>query len=206
LDEELDKELDEMNAEIGLISPRDTHNIFRPRNEDYPELLDSPVNIRATEKLISSRSTDPELATIPADVLAGLRVLRNVRVMTERWVAGLGPVEDWPRVFQEQYDAACESRSGRTTQEEIDTFLKGVEAHVNNGKAILRELRNSGVVRPPPSHEAWGDYLVAGDLMETLYRGILTLELRLDIVAPCGPHPSDGESSIRRWKGLSDQF
>lgn len=89
--------------------------------------------------------------------------------MTEQWVSGQGPVEDWPHIFQEQYDAACVGRSGRMTQVEVDEFLKGVETHVKNGKAILSELRKSLVVRPPPSHEAWGDYLLAGDLMDTLY-------------------------------------
>jgi len=206
LDDELDKELDEMNTEMGLISPRDTPNIFRPGNDEYPELLDSPANIGAPKKLVTSHAIEPKLATIPADVLAGLQVLRNVRVLTEEWVSGLGPVEEWPRIFQEQYDAACESRSGRTTQEEVDEFLKNVENHVNNGRAILGELRKSPIVRPPSSHEAWGDYLAAGDLMDTLYRGIITLELRLDIVAPRAPYSSDGDSNIRRWKGLADQY
>jgi hypothetical protein len=204
-DQELDKELDEMNMEMGLMSPRD---IFRPADDDYPELLDysQAANIGAMKKVVSSRSKDPKLSSIPADVLAGIQVLRNVRVMTEQWVSGLGPVEEWPRIFQEQYDAACERRSGRTTQEEVDEFLKSVEKHVDNGKAILHELRKSPVVRPPSSHEAWGDYLVAGDLMDMLYRGIITLELRLDIVAPRGPHPSDADSNIRRWKGLVEEY
>lgn len=199
-DQELDKGLDEMNAEMGLMSPRD---IFLPADDDYLELLDHSANTGA-KKVVSSRSKDPKLSTIPADVLAGIQVLRNVRIMTEQWASGLGSVEEWPRIFQEQYDVACERPSGRTTQEEVDEFLKSVEKHVNDGKAI--ELRKSPVVRPPSSHEAWGDYLAAGDLMDMLYRGIITLELRLDIVAPRGPHPSDADSSIRRWKGLVEEY
>jgi hypothetical protein len=201
-DQELDKELDEMNAEMGLMSPRD---IFLPADDNYPELLDHSANTGA-KKVMSSCPKDPKVSTISADILAGIQVLQNVRVMTEQWASGLGPVEEWPRIFQEQYDAACERQSGRATQEEVDKFLKSVEKHVNDGKTILRELRKSPVVRPPLSHEAWGNYLVAGDLMDMLYRGIITLELCLDIVAPRGPHPSDADSSIRRWKGLVEEY
>jgi hypothetical protein len=100
-DEELDRELDEMNTEMGLMSPqaRDTQNIFRPADDDYPELSDYSTNTRATKKVNSSRFKEPKLCSIPADVLASIQALRNVQVMTERWVSGLGPVEDWPHIF-----------------------------------------------------------------------------------------------------------
>jgi hypothetical protein len=65
--------------------------------------------------------------------------------------------------------------------------------HMNNGRLILRKLRASPVVSPLPSHEAWGDFIAAGDLMETLYRGIAILKVRLDIFAPCGPMSCEGE-------------
>jgi hypothetical protein len=88
----------------------------------------------------------------------------------------------------------------------VDTFLESVERHVMIGRSILRKLRESPVVCPPSSHEAWGDFLGAGDLMEILYRGISILEVRLDIFAPRGPSSSQGESSIRKWRGLIDSF
>jgi hypothetical protein len=143
---------------------------------------------------------------LDATVLAGIQTLRKVRIATDSWVSALAPLDDWPRIFQEQYDAACERHTERTTQEEVDAFLEGVERHVNFGRLILRQLRESPVVSPPPSHEAWGDFLAAGDLMETLYRGIAILEVRLDIFAPRGPSSIQGESGIRKWKGLVDNF
>lgn len=76
-DEELDRELDEMNAEMGLMSPQahDTQNIFRPADDDYPELLDYSTNTGAMKNVISSRSKEPKLCSIPADVLAGIQAL-----------------------------------------------------------------------------------------------------------------------------------
>ena len=141
-----------------------------------------------------------------AITMASIQTLREVRVATNKWVSDLGPLEDWPRVFQQYYDAACEGSTSGSTQHAVDTFLETVDRHVSIGRSILNRLRESPVICPPPSHEAWGDFLGAGDLMEILYRGIAILKARLDIFAPRGPSSSQGESGIRKWKGLIDSF
>ncbi|KAF7965150.1 hypothetical protein HWV62_45388 [Athelia sp. TMB] len=142
--------------------------------------------------------------TSPPD--EGLQVLCEVRVLAENWVSSIGPLDDWPLLFQKGFDAACEKRSERTTQEEVDDYLRSVEEHAQRGRLILQKLRCSPIIQPPASHAAWGDYLAAGDMLDTLYRGILFLEVRLDILAPWGTASADGDSGIRRWRSLSDKF
>ncbi|KAF7981823.1 hypothetical protein HWV62_31947 [Athelia sp. TMB] len=132
----------------------------------------------------------------------GLQVLREVKVLTEDWVSSIGPLDDWAMLFQKGFDAACEKHSEKTTQEEVDDYLRTVEEHARHGRLILQKLRRSPVIQPPPSHAAWGDYLAAGDMLDTLYRGILFLEVRLDILAPRGTVSADSDSSIRRWSCL----
>jgi hypothetical protein len=176
----------------------DYEDTFRPQNEDGYN--DEGTNI------LMPPVTHSQALPVDAAILAGIQTLREVRMATNQWVSSLGPLESWPRVFQEHYDAACQGNAGRSTQEEVDAFLETVERHVDTGRLILKRLRESPVISPPPSHEAWGDFLGAGDLMETLYRGIAILEVRLDIFAPRGPSPLEGESSIRKWRGLVDQF
>src|ERR1700683_4784206 len=95
---------------------------------------------------------------------SGIDKIRQVRSAMENWTSTLGPVEDWPRVFREQYDEACLDTTTKTKQDAIDTFLGQVE-----------EL-------------AEADWLLAGDLMRTLHRGVAVLEARLEIHAPSGPH------------------
>ena len=109
--------------------------------------------------------------TLPVDatILDGIQTLREVRMVTNQWVSSLGPLESWPRLFQEHYDAACLGNAGHSTQEKVDAFLETIERHVDTGRLILKRLRESPIVSPPPLHEAWGDFLSARDLMETLY-------------------------------------
>jgi hypothetical protein len=128
-------------------------------------------------------------------ILAGIQTLRDVRVAINGWVSILGPVEEWPAAFHFYYEVA----RGKNTVQAVDEFLESVERHADRGRDILKRLRESPVVSPPPSHEAWGDFLAAGDLMETLYRGIAILEARLDIFAPRGPLASGRESNVRKW-------
>jgi len=109
------------------------------------------------------------LQTLPVDATIRIQTLRDIWVATDHWVSSLGPLDGWPCVFQQHYDAACQRNTDRTTQEEVDTFLESVERHVDAGRLILRKLRELPAVSLPPSHEAWGDFLGVGDLMETLY-------------------------------------
>lgn len=94
-------------------------------------------------------------------------------------------------------DDAIVSRGN--TQAAVDAFLQRVISHVEVGKAILSGLIKSPVVQPPPSHEAWGDFLLVGDMLTTLYQGIAVLEVRLEIHAPEGIFPSELHSNVRRW-------
>ena len=190
-------------TEVGFdetnTNKEDYGDTFQPRFEDGYD--DEGANNPVPSPQLHSQ-TQP----LDATTMAGIQTLREVRIATDKWVSDLAPLEDWPRVFQQHYDAACERSAHGSTQEEVDTFLESVERHVTIGRSILRKLRESPVVCPPSSHEAWGDFLGAGDLMEILYRGISILEVRLDIFAPRGPSSSQGESSIRKLRGLIDSF
>jgi hypothetical protein len=194
----------------------DIGDIFQPQLEDGYDNGDANDPIPPPQPSLPPRlclrrqhlPPQPNSQTKPLDAttLISIETLREVRIATNTWVSDVAPLDDWPQVFQEHYDAACERITNRTTQEEVDEFLQRVERHAEIGRSILRKLRGSPIVSPPPSHEAWGDFLAAGDLMETLYRGIAILEVRLDIFAPRGPLASPADSGIRRWKGLVDKF
>lgn len=196
--DEYGDEFNQLNAELGLISP-----------------LAKPIELcgeyEVTGSLSRAHITGPRSPSASApflsvDALEGLQVLRKVRVLTEAWVTNVGPMGEWPRLFQQGFDAACETHGERTTQQCVDEYLEGVRKHALEGRLIIHTLRASPVVRPPPSHEAWGDFLAAGDMLEILYRGVSMLEVRLDILAPQGPVSSSGDSNIRRWKSLGDKF
>lgn len=105
-----------------------------------------------------------------------------------------GPVEDWGRQFRAAYGTVRASQDAQA----VDRFLENVSCHVRTGKAILAEFMNSSVIEPPANHSVRGDFLLAGDLLGILHRGIAILEARLDIVAPAGPLPSQQHSDIRR--------
>jgi hypothetical protein len=129
---------------------------------------------------------------------SGIDKIRQVCSAMENWTSTLGPVEDWPRVFREQYDEACLDTTTKTTQDAIDTFLGQVEEHVKVGKSILAGLEGCAAVKVHQSQLAEADWLLAGDLMRTLHRGVAVLEARLEIHAPSGPHESSLHSNIRR--------
>jgi hypothetical protein len=116
----------------------------------------------------------------------------------ETWTSALGPVEEWPRVFQEQYDEACTNTTASTTQAAINIFLGQVGEHVRVGKDIIVRLESFMMVKFPQSQYAEGDCLLAGDLLRTLHRGVAVLEVRLEIHAPSGAHPSPLHSNMRR--------
>ncbi|KAF7984572.1 hypothetical protein HWV62_13789 [Athelia sp. TMB] len=161
---------------------------------------------KADAGFLTGRDIDELLGGIHSNKLAGFRRLRKFAVDVEKWVSSVGPIEEWPELFQKGYDAACAKVGGGTTQEEVDKFLGSVTEHVRAGKLIIQDLKSSPIARPPASHDAWGDYLTAGDLLWKLCHGVATLEVRLDILAPRGPFPTDCDSNIRRWSSLQDRF
>lgn len=174
---------------------------------------DSPVEISDDESdrsgeadagLYTGKELDALLET-HSDVLAGVQQLRQFTVDVEDWISCVGPLEEWPQLFQKGYDAAC-AKAGGSTQEEVDKYLGSVGEHVRDGKLIVQRLRSSPVTRPPASHEAWGNYLTAGDLLWKVCHGVATLDVRLDILAPRGPLPTDCDSHTRQWSSLQDRF
>lgn len=176
--------LDEQNAELGLISPKMLH----------------------IECAASPRGQSP-LPTITPILKSNdaTTALRRAILTTHNWVASLGPISQWPRIFQEQYDAACLS-NGVSAQATVDQFLRGVERHVQTGRQIIQALMESGACCPPGSdEEAYADWIVAGNLLSTLHEGVAVLEVRLDIFAPQSPDSST-VSGIRQWRGLDGNF
>jgi hypothetical protein len=158
-------------TEVGLdetnMNKEDYGDTFQPRFED--EYDDEGAHDEGANNPVPSPQLHSQTQPLDATTMAGIQTLREVRIATNKWVSDLAPLGDWPRVFQQHYDAACERSVNGSMQEEVDAFLGSVERHVSIGRSILRKLRESPVVCPPPSHEAWGDFLGAGDLMEILY-------------------------------------
>lgn len=96
--------------------------------------------------------------------------MREVHQGIQEWTKHLGPVEAWGRKFREGYDTACaDETSERMTQDAIDTYLERVEEHVDVGRKMLACLTSSSIVQPPEAHEAWGDFLVVGDILTVLH-------------------------------------
>lgn len=136
----------------------------------------------------------------------GVATLWHARTMIQEWTSTLGDVEDWLCIFREQFDEACVDTTAATTQDAIDKFLRAVEEHVWNGRAILNLLVSSPAVAPPQSPEAKADWLFAHDMMATVHWGVAILEARLEDHTPRGPLLSDLHSNIRRWKGFYDSL
>ncbi|KAF7975686.1 hypothetical protein HWV62_8795 [Athelia sp. TMB] len=166
--------------------------------EDEPDAADTGI--------FTGREIDELLGDAHPNKLAGIHRLRKFAVDVEKWVSSVGPIEEWPQLFQKGYDVACTKVGEGTTQEEVDKYLGSVAQHIRAGKLIIQELKSSPITRPPAHHDAWGDYLSAGDLLWKLCHGVATLEVRLDILAPRGPFPTDCDSNIRRWSSLQDRF
>jgi len=139
--------------------------------------------------------------TISNDIVAGWATLRTTRLAIARWIQPLGPIRGWAKKFRECYDIACQTDGD--TQEEVDRFIASVQEHVNIGRQILEELCESPIIRPQASAEAWGDWLLVGDMLGMLHQGIAILEAHLDILAPLSPIPSDSTSGVRQWAGFS---
>ena len=120
-------------------------NLFRP-DSDYPEWsYSAPLNSRAA----------------PIDA-SGIDLIRKICSALEQWISSLGPIEDWPRVFQEKYDEAWMDTAARTTQDAIDVFLGQVGEHVRIGKDIITGLERCTL---PQSQGTEADWLLVGDMM-----------------------------------------
>lgn len=119
----------------------------------------------------------------------------------------LGPVEVWGRRFREGYDRACaDVTAGRTTQEAIDKYMEQVEAHADIGRMMLARLLGSSIIKPPTTHEEWGDILIVSDVLGLLHRGVAILEARLEIFAPEGALPCALVSNTRRHEGFESML
>jgi len=187
-------------------------DLFEPGNNyDYDTVVDdrepSPAPIGNNEMTAIDKPASETTTTLPTDfripsndIVAGWAALRGARLAIEKWIQPLGPVSGWAQKFREGYDLACMAEGN--TQEEVDQFLGKVQEHVDIGQGILYRLRESPVIRPQPSTDAWGDWLIAGDMLGTLYQGISILEAHLDILAPRCPISTDSTSKVRQWVGM----
>ena len=72
---------------------------FRPKQSDG---YDDRGSVEPTQPLQSHLQAPP----LDAITLASIQTLREVRIMTTQWVLNLGPLDDWPFVFQQHYDIA----------------------------------------------------------------------------------------------------
>lgn len=157
-----------------------------------------------------SRANDSPLADLNHPQLKqpetiDINIIRDARVATESWISALGPIEHWPRIFREKYDEACCDTVAVSTQVAIDTFLGKVVQHIDNGKQILKGFEQCNLVRNPlTKSQVDGDFLLAGDILTTLHRGIALLEARLELLAPSGAHLHDLHSTIRQHESFVD--
>ena len=100
----------------------------------------------------------------PADT-SGINLIREVHSALEQWISALGPIDDWPCVFQEKYDQACLDTAAQTTQDAIDIFLRQVGDHVQIGKDIITGLDKCAALTLPKAQGAEADRLLVGDMM-----------------------------------------
>jgi hypothetical protein len=185
-------------------------DLFEPGNDyDHETLVDdrepSPVVANGTTAI--EKSASETTTTLPTDfripsnnIVAGWAALRDTCLAIEKWIQPLGPVSGWAQKFREGYDQACLTEGN--TQEGVDQFFGEVQKHIDIGQGILYRLRGFPIIRPQASTDAWGDWLIAGDMLGTLYQGISVLEAHLDILAPRCPISSDSTSKVRQWVGL----
>ena len=148
---------------------------------------------------IAASTTNTQI--ILNDIITCWAVLRTMCLAVDQWIQPLGPVDSWAKKFQECYDTACQTDGN--TQDEVDQFLASMQEHINIGRRILEELSKSPIIHPQASTDAWADWLIAGNLLGTLHRGIAILKAHLDIIATHCPIPSDSTSGIRQWAGFA---
>lgn len=156
------------------------------------ELAEAHTNLEAMKDTMRAREAEAQTAS---------KVLRAFTKAVERWAGSVGPLEEWPRLFQLGFDKACtEVSTTHSTQDAVDNYLMSVHAHSLRGKAIMAQYRATPILQPPSDHNTWGDFLAAGNNVERLYKGIATLDVQLDILAPAGAVPSATDSHIRQWR------
>ena len=143
----------------------------------------------------TSEKDNSNHGSINIDLMSDISIVQRARLAVADWTSPLGPVDDWPKVFHNQYDEACCDMSCWSTQDSIDMFLRNVMEHVWVGRSILRTVEMCATIKFPFSgHEA--DRLLAGDSMHTLHWGIAILEAWLELYAPSGPHITELQSNI----------
>lgn len=172
---------------------------FEDQDEDIQpaaELAEAHTNLKVMKDVVRAREAEAQIT---------LKSLRAFTEAVERWTGSVGPLEEWPRLFQLGFDKACtEVSTTRSTQDAVDAYLMSVHAHSLRGKAIMAQYRATPILQPPSDYNTWGDFLTAGNNVKRLYKGIATLDVRLDILAPAGAVPSATDSHIRQWRAYTD--
>lgn len=148
----------------------------------------------------SSHSPSPiNSPNLPAPSFA--LAVAQIRMATSEWVSRIGPIESWPRRFQQELDKinAATEVSSNERQDKLDKFLGEVEDVVEEGRGLLQSLRQAP---HHPLSNGSADFVAIGDLMDTLYRGVSLLDARLDILSPQAPWAADGDSGLRRYSNF----
>jgi hypothetical protein len=175
----------------------DTSHVVRDWHASPPPPPALPHDACSTKQIFPG----PDAEISSNEIIEGWAALRAARIATGNWVEPLGPVSGWAKRFRQEYDIACQADGD--TKEAVDRFVASVQEHIDIGRGILAELHRSPVIRPPATSDAWADWLIAGDMLGTLYQGIAILETHLDILAPHCPAMSDSTSNVRKWVGFS---
>lgn len=132
----------------------------------------------------------------------------QIHIATNEWVSKIGPIDSWPRRFQQELDKFREAVEVPLymRRDGLERFLRDVEDTVEEGRGLLKRLRRTPQTLGPLSLETWGGFIAIGDLMDTLYSGVHLLEARLDILSPRAPWAAEGDSGFRRYSNFLDNL
>lgn len=107
-------------------------------------------------------------------------------------------------MFQSGYDNACMGNGD--TQASINDFVQSVESHILIGYRIVSSLLELPLFSPPPSHPAWGDFMVVSVLLSQLHQRIAILEAMLDILALQVAQESEMVSGVHKYNCFIDRL
>ena len=127
-----------------------------------------------------------QLAHLPSDLPSPTNspysisssVITQVHIATNHWISKFGPIETWPRRFQQELGCISTEQLPHSRQEQLDGFLRMIEDIAEEGKSLLSTLRQMPLSLGLSVTDGWGD------LMDTLYRGIHMVKAQLYILSP----------------------
>jgi hypothetical protein len=109
--------------------------------------------------------------------------IRALRIHITNWQYPWGPENTWEKTFNDQLAAARDE--GRTT---IDNFFLDMEAHVREGRNILRDLKFVAEVSFSNTPDEIRDLFLQGyEMVMTVASEVKFCEVKLDEYAPAVP-------------------